>query len=184
MEWYYKDICKEIGAPKQSLPGKKQRAPYWHCNYPALPEPAFACFYACWIPLPCYRYTYLSWFSSPWAGSWGVTHLLKKTALPLWWAPYLFLTWTLYSLSSTQTLPQDILLGVFFLSHPSYCSYNIVHTILIASLYKSPLVVPDAFFTAVPDIWNWFPMVLCLTNSPSSSKSQLKMYLFAHAYIS
>lgn len=80
-------------------------------------------------------YTYLGYFSSLFGGipkQWVPCALPK--ALPVLWAPYLFLTWTLYSLNSTQTLPQDILLGVFFLSHPPYFSCSSYSWIFIVSV--------------------------------------------------
>lgn len=93
-EWCHKDICKEIGAPKQSLPGENSMHPIdttimEHC--PSLPVLDFvSAGFLCHV-----TDTDLSWwvqFSLPWhsqtAGSWGFTHLLKTTALPLLWAPY------------------------------------------------------------------------------------------------
>lgn len=92
-EWCYNDICKDISAPKQSLPGENSMHPIdtaimEHCpSWPVLDfmSAGFLC-RVIGTGLP-----WLAQFSLPWhsqtSGSWGFTHLLK-TALPLLWAPY------------------------------------------------------------------------------------------------
>lgn len=146
-EWCYKDICKEIGAPKQYLPGENRMHPIdtafmEYC--PNLPALDFMSTGFLWhvigTDLP-----WLAQFSLPrhsqTSSSWGFTHLLLATALPLLWAPYFISHLGLVLLECYKKLAWDILLGVFFLNCHPYFSYSSYSWIFCLSLYNSPVVV-------------------------------------------
>lgn len=185
-EWCYEDICKEIGAPNQSLPGENSMHPIDTAiteHWPSLPALDFMS-----VGLLCHVIdTDLPWlvqFSLPrhsqTSVSWRFTHLLKTAALSLW-APYFISHLDLVLLDCYTNLLWDIY-WVF--------SFSIIILIFDTHLRAEfslrlctthHLWLPMSFLCA--DIWNWFCIALLLINSQFSSKSQLKIYLLALACI-